>query len=238
MTGFQIFLCVLLGIVLFFVLILSIPVHVSLNYSDKIYLSVRYLFIKLKILPVGEKKEKPEKEKPPKKPKEKPPKDDKPKEKKPNPLLEMVKANGYDGMMEILANLKHVFGLYGGKLLKSVVFDKIEIYITVGTGDSASTAIKYGKTCQKVYPLVSFLCNNNVVKKYGVNISPDFLANRSVGEFEFDFHIVLRKIINASIAMVVRLVFKVVLKFLMGAKKNKTAEAENTNPKPQPQNAN
>ena len=67
MTGFQIFLCVLLGIIAFFVLVLSIPVHVYFTYSDKIYLTVRYLFIKLNILPAGEKKpkkEKPKKEKP------------------------------------------------------------------------------------------------------------------------------------------------------------------------------
>ena len=58
MTGFQIFLCILGGIIAFFVLVLSVPVHVSLHYGDKIYLTVRYLFIKLNLLPLGEKKEK------------------------------------------------------------------------------------------------------------------------------------------------------------------------------------
>ena len=57
MTGFQIFLCVLGGILLLFWTILSIPVHVSFSYEDKLYLSVRYLFIRIGILPLKEKKE-------------------------------------------------------------------------------------------------------------------------------------------------------------------------------------
>lgn len=226
MNGFQIFLCVLAGIIALFVLILSIPVHVSFSYRDKIYLSIRYLFLKFDILPIDPNK--PKKEKAPKPPKEeKPPAETaEAKEKKPNPILEMVKANGFDGMMVVLQNLAHVFGLYGGKLLRSVVFDEVGIYITVGTGDSAATAIKYGKVCQAVYPFVAFLCANNVVKKYAAEVQPDFLANHGEGEVNLDFHLVVRKILNATIGMVVRLIFKVVLKFFMGAKKNKSAAAE------------
>ena len=56
MTGFQIFLLVLACIIFFFWLILSIPVHVSFSYEDKLYLSIRYLFIKIGILPLKEKK--------------------------------------------------------------------------------------------------------------------------------------------------------------------------------------
>ena len=221
MTGFQIFLCILGGIIAFFVLVLSVPVHVSLHYGDKIYLTVRYLFIKLNILPLGEKKEKkPKKEKPKK---EKPEKEttEEPQGKKPNPILEMVKANGYDGMMEVLSNLGHVLALYGGKLFKSVVFEDIEIYISVGTGDSAKTAVKYGETCQKVYPLLGFLCSNNIVKKYDASVEPDFLANNSEGEFHFELYLVVRKIINATLGMVFRLVFKVALKFLKNGRQKK-----------------
>ena len=220
MTGFQIFLCILGGIIAFFVLVLSIPVHVSMHYGDKIYLTVRYLFVKLNILPLGEKKKKrPKKEKPKKEKPEK--RKEEPQEKKPNPILEMVKANGYDGMMEVLSNFGHILALYGGKLFKSVVFEDIEIYISVGTGDSAETAIKYGKTCQKVYPLLGFLCSNNLIKKYEASVEPDFLANHSEGEFNFSFYLVIRKIINATLAMVFRLIFKVVLKFLKNGKQKK-----------------
>ncbi len=224
MNGFHIFLCVVAGIIGFFVLILSVPVHVSIGYDDKIRLSVRYLFLKLNILPSENKKpkkDKPKKEKPPKKEE---PKKEADKEKKPNPILEMVKANGHDGMMLVIQNLGKVMGTYGGNLFKSVIFDEIVLHICVGTGDSATTAIKYGKTCQKVYPIFGFICSNNLVKRYDIDVHPDFLANKTESEFYTDFHICIRKIINASIGMVFRLIFKVVITFLKGAKKKKGTE--------------
>ena len=227
MNGFLIFLCVLAGIIGFFVLILSIPVHVSVGYDNKIRLSVRYLFIKLNILPSGDKKpkkDKPKKEKPPKEEPEEKTEEDK--EKKPNPILEMVKANGHDGMMLVIQNLGKVMSMYGGKLFRSVVFDEITLHICVGTGDSAETAIKYGKTCQKVYPVFGYICSNNLVRRYDIDVYPDFLANKTESEFYTDFHICIRKIINASIGMVFRLIFKVVITFLKGAKKNKASKEQ------------
>ena len=210
----------MLGIIAFFVLVLSIPVKISLAFDDKIHLSIKYLFIKLDILPMGPKKEKAPKPKKEPKPKPEKPKDEAPKEKKPNPILEMVKANSYDGMMLVIKNLGSVLGTYGGKIFKSIVFDEIDVYISVGTGDAASTAIKYGETCQKVYPVFGFICSNNLVKKYDIFVEPDFLANKTENELFIDMSLTIRKIINATIAMVFRLIFKVGLTFIKGAKKD------------------
>lgn len=227
MTGFQIFLTVIFSIIALFVIILSIPLKVALGYDDKISLDIRYLFVKLKILPTDPNK--PKKEKAPKEKKpEEPKKEEAPKEKKPNPIVEMAKANGFDGMMEVLGNLGNVLKIFGGKLLRSIVFNKADINITVGTGDAASTALKYGKTCQKIYPIMGFLCSNNVVKHHNINISADFLANDTKGNFYFEMNICLRKIINSAIGLVVRLIFDVVLKFLKNGKKKKAPQTENT----------
>ena len=49
------FLYIVLGIILFFVIVLSIPFHISIGYDDKIHLSIRYLFIKLDLLPAKSK---------------------------------------------------------------------------------------------------------------------------------------------------------------------------------------
>lgn len=227
MTGFQIFLTVIFSIIALFVIILSIPLKVALGYDDKISLDIRYLFVKLKILPTDPNK--PKKEKAPKEKKpEEPKKEEAPKEKKPNPIVEMAKANGFDGMMEVLGNLGNVLKIFGGKLLRSIVFNKADINITVGTGDAASTALKYGKTCQKIYPIMGFLCSNNVVKHHNINVSADFLANDTKGNFYFEMNICLRKIINSAIGLVVRLIFDVVLKFLKNGKKKKAPQTENT----------
>lgn len=222
------FLYILLGIILFFTLILSIPLHISVGYDDKIRVSIRYLFIRLNVLPV---KTKPKKEKPAKEPK--PPKEkkepDTTKEKKPNPILEMVKANGYDGMMTVIGNLGRIMKIYGGKLFKSVIFNEIYLYISVATGDAASTAIKYGQTCQKVYPVMGYICSNNLVRKYDINVDTDFLANKTESEFHFDVQLCLRKIINSSVGMVVRLIFGVVLTFIKGGKAKSTANQPSDN---------
>ena len=231
--------CVLLGIIALFVLILSIPVKVSLSFDNKIHLSVKYLFIKLDILPAGPKKEKAPKPKKEPEPKPEKPADETPKEKKPNPIVEMVKANGYDGMMLVIKNLGRVLGIYGGKLFKSIVFDEIDVYISVGTGDAASTAIKYGETCQKVYPVFGFICSNNIVRKYDILVEPDFLANKTENELFIDFSVTVRKIINATLAMVFRLIFSVALKFILGAKKGKeNTESKDTNAAPKAENMN
>ncbi len=219
------FLYIILGIIAFFVIILSIPLHLSLAYDDKIRLSVRYLFLKFELLPAKPKAKKEKSENVEQK--EEKPKPAGNKEKKPNPLLEMVKANGYDGMMTVLSNLMRILKIYGGKLFKSVIFDELDLYISVGTGDSAATAIKYGQTCQKVYPIMGYICSNNLVRKYDINVEPDFLANDTEGEFYCDLSICVRKIINATIAMVVRLIFGVLLTFLKGGKKKTADQSSN-----------
>lgn len=234
MTGFQTFLCILAGIIAFFVLILSIPVKITIGYDDKIRLSLKYLFIKLDILPSTPKKKK-EKVPKEKKPKEEKPKDTAPKEKKPNPIVEMVKANGYDGIMMVITNLGRILSSYGGKIFKSIKFNRIDLHISVGTGDSAATAIRYGETCQKVYPVMGFICSNNLVKKYDINVEPDFLANKTEGEFYCDLSLCLRKIINATLAMVVKLVFGVVVKFIIGGQKKENTAQNNNNTQTEPQ---
>ena len=226
MTGFQIFLTVIFSIIALIVMILSIPLKVNLGYSDKISLSIKYLFIKLNILPTDPNKPKKEKKPKEEKPEEPKKEEEPPKEKKPNPILEMVKANGFDGMMEVLGNLGNVLKIFGGKLLKSIVFNEAYVYISVGTGDAASTAIKYGKTCQKIYPVMGFLCSNNVVRHHDINVEADFLANKSEGEFYFEMNICLRKIINSAIGLVVRLIFDVVLKFLKNGKAKKDPQTD------------
>ena len=227
------FLYVILSLIALVVVILSIPLHLTVGYDDKIRVSIRYLFVKLDILPLKSKQAKEKAPKEPKPEKEKKPKDDTQKEKKPNPILEMVKANGYDGMMTVLSNLVRILKTYGGKLFKSVVFDEIYLYISVATGDAASTAIRYGQTCQKVYPLMGFICSNNIVKKYDIDVDTDFLANKTQGEFLFDMHICIRKILNASIAMVIRLIFGVVITFIKGSKKKTTDNQPLNSNKPQ-----
>lgn len=232
MTGFEIFLCVVAGILAFLFITVSIPVRVTIGYDRQFHLSVKYLFISHKFFPTDPNKKK--KEKKPKKekePKEEKPEEEKPKEKKPNPIVEMVKANGYDGIVSVIENLGRILKKYGSNILKSIVFEEIDVSIAVGTGDAASTAIKYGQTCQQVFPVMGYICSNYLVRKYDVNVEPDFLANKTQGEFFCDMKISIRKVTNSTIGMLVRLIFGVAVKFFLGGLKKKDKSTNKSNEK-------
>lgn len=218
---------IILGIIAFFILLFSVHLHVNIEYTDYIYVTVRWLFLKFNILPLKEeqKKEKKKKEekskKEPEKKEDKPKKEEKPKKKGENPIITTVKNMGYDGVMAILSNLgKALSGMFR-RIFKSFVIQNFDIDLTVGKGDAAQTAIEYGKTCNKVYPVCGLICSTMKVRTYDVNVKPDFLANHNSGEFKADFYLIPRKLINALIIVGIELVFKVLLKFLMtGNKKN------------------
>lgn len=225
---------IILGIIAFFVILLSVHFHVSIEYTDYIYVSVRWLFVKLNILPLKPKEKKPKKEKPVKEKKEEPEKkeeekEEEPKEKGENPIITTIKNMGYDGVMEILSNLgKALSGMFK-RMFKAFVIQNFDIDLTVGKGDAAATAIEYGKACNKVYPVCGLICSTMKVKTYNVNVKPDFLANQNSGEFHIDFYLVPRKLINAFVVVGFELVFKVLLKFLLMGNKKKDNK-ENSQP--------
>ena len=222
---------IILGIIAFFVLLLSVHFHVSVEYTDYIYLSVRWLFLKFDILPLKEKTKK-KKEKPVEEKKEEPQqeaKEEKPKESGENPIITTIKNMGYDGVMEILSNLgKALSGMFR-RIFKAFVIQNIDLDLTVGKGDAAATAIEYGKACNKVYPVFGLMTSTMKVRTYNVNVAPDFLAGHNTGEFRTDFYLVPRKLINAFIIVGVELVFKVLLKFLLSGDKKKDKK-ENIQP--------
>lgn len=220
----SIILCVIVCIIGLIVFLLSVPIKVKLEIGEKINLVVKYMFLKFEILPMGKKEKKPkeEKEEKPQEPKpEKVPKEKKPKEKKPNALVQSIKAMDSDDRDQIIANLAHVLGLFGKNFMSSIVFDELDIYINVGSGDAATTAIKYGNLCQKLFPTLGYICATNKVEKYDIAIEPDFLAKNSDVEVYIDLSITVRKILNSLIGLVVRLGFSVILKFMIAIKPKK-----------------
>ena len=217
------FLYVLLGIILFFVLLLSIRITINAEYFDEFKLSLSWLFIKINILP-SKNKDKPKKEKKPKeeKPKEEPspetePED--PKEKKDNIFVTFYNNQGFDGVVQLINNAASSLGKMFSSFKKHLVIRELYLFMTVtGNCDAAETAMNYGETCQKVFPAMGFICSNLPVKKYDVEIEPDFLGLKNSAQFAVSIHIRPIFFLNAIIVLVFRLLFKVVLRFLKGIK--------------------
>lgn len=228
MTGLYIF----LGIIGFIVLLLSIRITVNGEFFEEFKLNIKWLFVKIDILP-AKKKDKPKKEKAPKEKKEKPqteePVEETPTEKKENIFVKFYNNQGFDGVIQLLNNVGNALGKLMHSFKKHIVLQEIYLWMTVTGGcDAAETALEYGRICQKVFPTLSFICTNLTVKKYDVEIEPDFLGSKNTAQFAFSVSVRPIFILNALIVLVFRLLIKVVLKFLMGIK-DKSKNNENIN---------
>lgn len=211
------------GIIAFFVLVLSIRINISGDYTDDFFLSVSWLFLKFKIFP-WEKKDKPKKEKKKKdkKSEEPAPEDKKPTEKKDNIFVTFYKNKGFDGVIELINNAASALGRMLNSFRKHIVLRELFLNMTVSVnGDAAATAIQYGRVCQRVFPALSFICSTLPVKKYDAIVEPDYLASGNSAEFSFKISIRPIFFTNALVVLVFRLIFNVGIKFLKGIKNNK-----------------
>lgn len=222
MTALYIF----LGIVLFLIILLSIPVVLDMTYTDKFYLKISWLFLKFKILPHEEKVKNPKNKKPDKerKPAEQPqnqPVVDEVKPKKDNFIKVFYNNQGVTGIIELIKNCANDLGKFGKGFLKSIYIKKLEIAISVSESDAASTAIKYGKICQEIYPPLGFICSSCHVKNYNVDIRADYCGKKTKGAFDTKVALVPRSVINAGIALVFRIGIELVKVLVSNRKANK-----------------
>lgn len=207
MTGLLIF----AGIILFFILLLSIPVVLDLEYLDLFKCRVSWLFLKFNIYPQDESKKNKKKKEPKKKedvPKERTA-EEKPQEIKENKKDNFIKTfydnQGIVGIIELIKNCASYLGKFSKGFLKSIYITKLFINISVTESDAAKTALSYGKICQEVYPPLGFICSSCHVKNYKVNIWADYCGDKTKGAFETRILLVPRSVINAAIALVFRL---------------------------------
>ena len=214
---------VILGIIVFFILLLSVPVVLDMEYIETFKLKVSWLFIKVNILPKDEKKKK--KEKKPKKPKkekeEDDDKEDKEKVEKENPLKIFYEDQGVLGIVDLINNCASYLGKFTKGFLKSIYIRRLRLRIWVTEGDAAQTAIKYGKFCQMIYPPLGYICSSCHVKDYDVNIWAEYCGDKTKGEFETRVALIPRSVINAGIAFVFRLVVRLVKALLVYLKAKK-----------------
>lgn len=221
---------IILGIIAFFVAVLSIPVVLDLEYSDSVRCSVSWLFLKFQLYPLPEKKEKKPKEEKPKEEKpEEPKKEEKPKPKKENFLKTFYNNQGLSGVLELLNNCVAALKRFSVKLIKrAIIFKKFHLEIHITEGDAAATALKYGKTCAALYPPLGFICSNMRVKDYKVNVYADYCGEKTTVEFSTKTAIVPRSMINAGIVLVFGLI-KQLLKVVISnikASNNKQRKAD------------
>lgn len=224
----------LAGIVLLFVILFSIRLSVIIDYSDETVVTLKYLFFKIPLVDTS----KPEKEKKPKKEKKKkeksaeeeaPAEEKAPVEEKAKPkektqgnslIKQLYLDHGYDGLVKMIRAVGESLGGLFGKLYKTLVFDEFYLTMVTAGSDAADTAIKHGKLCAEIYPVLGKLVSTGKVKKYDFDISPDFLATKSKAEAYVRLHVTPIQITNAVVVLAVQLLFKVLFKILFSKKKS------------------
>ncbi len=230
------------GIILFFVILFSLKLTVIVDYGEKTVVRIKYLFIDIPVLDTSkEKKEKkPKKEKKNKKDKKtentaaeenvtsetanagavKEPVKNKPKKQGNGLLKQLYLDHGYEGLEKMLRDLGNSLGGFFGKLYKTFTIDELYITMITAGSDAADTAIKHGKLCAWLYPVLGKLVSTCKVKKYDFNISPDFLAPKSSATAFVRLHVRPIKITNGAVVLAIQLAFKILFKILFSKKKS------------------
>lgn len=246
------FLYALIGIVVVVFILFSINLSFIIDYSDKTVVTLKYLFLKFTLVDTS----KPKKEKKKKKKKkgdesEESDTDEEGKEKgkpKGNGLIKQLYLDqGYDGIERMLRAVGKSLGSFFGSLYKNLVVDELYITMITAGSDAADTAIKHGKLCSWLFPVLGKFVSTCKVKNYDFDISPDFLATKSEAYVYAKLHFTPFVVLYAVLALVVRLVFKVLIKVIFSKQKsdksksvksaakevieNSEAEVKNTNNK-------
>ena len=191
---------IILGIIALIVILFSIKVSVTAEYADSFSLDVQWLFIKLHIFPQNE--------------------EDKPSEPKKNIFKEFYENQGFGATVELIQTAAAQLGSFMGSIYRAFVIENLKLLLKVSSGDDAAqNAIKYGKVCSAVYPSMGFICSNMKVKKYEVNVVPDFISQENKAQFALSLSVRPIKLTNAVVVLAFRLLFKVLLKLLKGSKK-------------------
>lgn len=216
---------IILGIIAFFVVLLSVKVVVTVHYEDEVEVSAGWLFLKFNILPSKDKDE--EKNKKEKKPKKEKTNDEseiikEPKKKKQdNMFVRFYRNRGVEGVVQLLKDAAKAVGGMFKRIGRAFLFEELYISMTVGKGDSAQTAIKYGETCSAAFPAMGLIVSTMRVKKYSLEINPDFIYGKSNARLHTKISVRPIKLINAVIIVAFELLFKVVIKLLKHSKAQK-----------------
>ncbi len=216
---------IILGIILFLLILLSLPFNIYAEYKESFVLYIRWLFIKIYIYPPSDKKEKHKKEKKPKeeKPKEEAPAEpEQPKEKKDNFIKTFYNNQGVSGILELISNISKKLGGGFRGIGKSFYIRRLWLRINVGGSNSADAAVNYGKMCAKVYPAMGYILSVVHSKKCSIKVQPDFLGGKTQGAFFLHLAVIPSKLIGASISMAIKLLIELIKVFVANAKSEQT----------------
>lgn len=147
-----------------------------------------------------------------------------------NLLKTLYDAHGIDGLLLIVQRTFSYIGTFFGDLAKSLVIDELYLDVRCTKKDAASTAIYYGEVCSALFPMLGAMVSKYKVKKYDINVYPDYLARQSSASFAVSMHLYPIYLIGITLLFGCRMLFKVLLQLIVKIFLPKKKEnAENSN---------
>ena len=199
MTGFWI----TLGIFLFFFILFSVPIHVTVALKESVSVMIRILFLKIPIFP------KPKSTK--KKSKKKKKSDKKPKKDKQEKTKDKEKKKGKK-KLDIVFLVRLLLDVVTALFKKLGQHFKIRIHayeICVASEEAAKTAVMYGMVqtlSETLFLRLEKAINFKIVKNAPLGVYVDFLEEKPKANVKIDFSI--------SIADVFAIIFGVIFAFI------------------------
>lgn len=92
--------------------------------------------------------------------------------------------------------LKDVFTIFEKHVRTKLMFSKFYFEVSYGNGNAAETAIRCGVLYSVVYGFLGYLLERYNIKRYTVNVTPDFEYNKTAIAFEICTHVTLMWIIS------------------------------------------
>ena len=193
---------IILGILLLLFLITLIRVQVFFSYTEDVALTLKVLFVKIKLLPAKKKEKTPKKEKPKEKKPEpkKPEKEKKEKKKKPSYLSKLKEKKGLSGLLSLFTSAARIAGGLLKGIFSHIVIKKMDVGITLSGEDAASVAVNYGRVCSVLYPAVNVIAAATVCQHYNVVVEPIFDPDKPT-EVYAEVHAYLRIIFVLAAAI-------------------------------------
>lgn len=156
MTGFYIAMIIIAIIGLIIILPITAVISFSVN-SDENEITIRYLFFKLKILPAGEKKDKP--------------KEDKEEEEKPKKDSKGIVSSVWISRSEIKWGVSKLLYYV---IHNAIIVKELNISARFGFDNPMNTGLASGALNAVVYNIIGLLDRHARLKKWSVDLKPDF----------------------------------------------------------------
>lgn len=130
-------------------------------------------------------------------------------------LKEIYNSQGVDGLISIAKRTVNYIGTFVGRIMKTLVIDEFYVDVKCAKSDAAETAIYYGEVCSILFPLLGSLVSKLKVRKYDINVYPDYLARHSSASFAVNIHLYPIYVISITCILLFRLLFNVLLGFIV-----------------------